>query len=83
MDKFKSAVSNFTATTRNVWANASEFVNASCLAAVSGYSGYQALQHIKDNWYRALLFASVVIALEALTLYLRHFNRPAAPVKKK
>lgn len=83
MDKFKNTVSEFIATTKNIWANASEFVNASCLAAVSGYAGYQALHNLQDNWYKALLFASIVIALEALTLYVRHFNRAPVPAKKK
>lgn len=83
MDKIKSGVSDFVATTKNIWANASEFVNASCLLAVSAYSGYQALQNVHDNWYKALLFASVVIGLEALHLYVRHFNRAPAPKKKK
>lgn len=58
---------------KNVVSNLCEFVDGVCLATVSGYSIYTALKH-SDFWYRVLLFAGLVIALQAFVLLVRHFN---------
>lgn len=60
-------------TTKTVLKNVGEFVDASCLAAVSGFAITEALRH-SGFWYKALLFAGVVIALQAFILLVRHFN---------
>lgn len=72
--------SNWT-TTKIVWSNLCEFVDAACLASVSGFGIYTALQHKHEFWYDALLFAGLVIALQAFVLLVRHFNKPL-PTKK-
>jgi hypothetical protein len=61
-------------TTKTVLKNVSEFVDAACLAAVSGFAIFTALKHLDSNWYKALLFAGVVIALQAFVLLVKHFN---------
>lgn len=64
-------------TTKVVLKNVSEFVDAAALAAVSGYAIYEALQsNHKSFWYKALLIAGVLIALQAFVLLVKHFNKP-------
>lgn len=65
-------LSNVT-TTKTVLKNVSEFVDAACLSAVSGFAVSEGLKHT-GFWYKALLFAGVVIALQAFVLLVRHFN---------
>lgn len=65
LNKFKSAGT----TCRNI----AEFADAVALASVSGYSFHESLHH-RGNWYKALLFASVLIGLQASILLVRHFN---------
>jgi hypothetical protein len=62
---------------KTIWKNFAEFLDASCLLAVSGFSGYTAL-HNSSGWYKALLFASAVIGLQAFVLLVKHFNKAAA-----
>lgn len=59
---------------RNVVKNLCEFVDAACLAGVSGYAITEALKHHGKFWYELLLFAGLVIALQAFVLLVRHFN---------
>lgn len=71
--KIKEVVS----VTKTCWDNAQELVDAACLASVSGYSIYESLQpNHKSGWYRALLIAGIVIALQAAALFVRHLNKP-------
>lgn len=70
------AIQDNIVTTKTVLKNVIEFVDASCLAAVSGFAIFIALKHLQGNWYKALLFAGVVIALQAFILLVRHFNHP-------
>lgn len=59
---------------KTVSKNFAEFLDASCLLAVSGFSGYEAL-HNSGIWYKLLMFASAVIGLQAFVLLVRHFNK--------
>jgi hypothetical protein len=56
--------------TRVVTSNFAEFVDAACLAGVAGFAIYSSL-HKKEFWYRALLFAGLVIALQAFLLLVK------------
>lgn len=71
----KQPIKNHISTTRTVTKNFCEFLDAACLAGVSGFAIYQALDQ-KGFWYKALLFAGLVIALQAFLLLVRHFNHP-------
>lgn len=54
--------------------NVYEFLEASCLAAVSGYAIYKSLD--RSVWYEwVLLFAGIFIVLRAFQLYWRHFSK--------
>lgn len=64
-------------TTKVVAKNVAEFTDAAALTAVSGYSIYEALKH-SSVWYRGLLVAGVLIALQAFVLLVRHFNKPVS-----
>lgn len=62
-------------TAKVIWRNFVELLDASCLTVVSAYAIYEALKH--NQWtYKGLLFAGVVIALQAFVLLIRHFNKP-------
>jgi len=71
-----TAIKDFN-TAKVIWKNFIELMDAVCLTAVSGYSIYEALRHTQ-LWYKALLFAGVVIALQAFVLLVKHFNKPGA-----
>lgn len=79
MEKVKNWLKTNWKTTKTVWSNLTEFVDAVCLGSVSGFSIYTAL-HQKGFWYKLLLFAGLVIALQAFVLLVRHFNK--TPAKK-
>lgn len=80
----KENIEYYGKTTKTVSKNVAEFADAAALAAVSGYSVYEALQPSnKSFWYRALLVAGVLIALQAFVLLVRHFNRPVVEISKK
>lgn len=67
---------NWSATTV-VAKNLAEFVDAACLAIVSGFAIYQAhfnKLHMGRFYGYVLLFAGLVIALQAFVLLVRHFN---------
>ncbi len=64
---------NWTAT-KVIARNFGEFIDAVALTSVSGYAVYQGVNHT-DVWYRALLLAGVLIALQAFGLLVRHFNK--------
>jgi hypothetical protein len=53
--------------------NIADFADAAAVAAVSIYSLNASLHH-KGGWYKLLLVASVLIALQAFWLFVRHFN---------
>lgn len=76
MNNIKSfASSNYTAAVVIV-KNVFELADAVALTAVSGYAIYQALANLhKSFWYYGLLFAGVLIALQAFVLLVRHFNK--------
>lgn len=67
---------NYT-TGRLIAKNVAEFVDAACLSTVSGFAIYQAhFNHqLKQLWADALLFAGLVIALQAFVLLVRSFNK--------
>ena len=69
----KKAADNITAI-KTVSKNVFEFADATALSAVSGFSIYQSLHHT-SVWYKALLVAGVLIALQAAILLVRHFNK--------
>lgn len=77
--KYKVAdkVSTHIDTLRTVSKNVAEFVDATCLAVVSGFAIYQARynRNLKSLWASVLLFAGLVIALQAFVLLVRHFNK--------
>jgi ABC-type transport system involved in cytochrome c biogenesis permease subunit len=75
----KTKANEVTSITKTCWSNAQELVDAACLGAVSGYSIYESLQKgHTSGWYKALLVAGIVIALQALSLFVRHLNKPVA-----
>lgn len=72
----QSASKNWTAT-KTVCTNVAEFVDAACLATVSGFAIYQAhwgKLGLSKVWADVLLFAGLVIALQAALLLVKHFN---------
>lgn len=74
MSNVKDKIKQDVATTKTVVKNVAEFVDAVALTAVSVYSIFEGLHH-KTFWYRALLVAGVLIALQAFVLLVRHFNK--------
>lgn len=81
--KIKDNLDYYGSSIKTVTKNVCEFADAAALAGVSGYSIYEALQPAhKTFWYRALLVAGVLIALQAFVLLVKHFNRPALVTKK-
>lgn len=74
MYQLKTAIKTNATATKNVVKNLCEFVDAACLAGVSGFSITEALKHKGVFWYEVLLFAGLVIALQAFVLLVRHFN---------
>jgi len=71
----KTTVKQNWSATKVVTKNVSEFVDAACLAIVSGFAIYQArYSDLKKLWADILLFAGLVIALQAFVLLVRHFN---------
>lgn len=72
--QLQSAIKQNAAAIRNVVKNLCEFVDAACLAGVSGYSIIEALKHKGEFRYEVLLFAGLVIALQAFVLLVKHFN---------
>jgi len=81
--KIKDNLDYYGSTIKTVSKNVAEFCDAAALSAVSGYSIYEALQPAhKSFWYKALLVAGVLIALQAFVLLVKHFNKPT-PVTKK
>jgi hypothetical protein len=73
--KVKDNLNNYGTTIKTVCKNVAEFADGLALAAVSGYAIYEALKHT-SYWYKALLVAGVLIALQAFVLLVRHFNKP-------
>lgn len=74
---FKQQISTNIKTTKVVWNNATEFIDAACLAGVSAYAIYESLQqNHKSFWYRTLLLAGCLIAIQAFVLLVKHFNKP-------
>lgn len=73
----KNNLLSYSVTARTVTKNVCEFLDALALTAVSGYSIYEALQpNHKSFWYKGLLIAGVLIALQAFVLLVKHFNKP-------
>jgi hypothetical protein len=68
------AVKDWSAT-KTIVKNFTEFLDASCLMAVSTYAVYESLHHRREWVYEALLFAGLVIGLQAFVLLVRHFNK--------
>ena len=64
--------------TKTVFHNLVEFTDAACLGITSGFAIYQARTNtgLKHLWANVLLFAGLVIALQAFVLLVRHFNKP-------
>lgn len=75
MQKIKNWFIRNWKTTKIVVTNALEFLDAACLAGVSGFAIYSALTK-HTIWYKVLLFAGCVIALQAFVLLVKHFNKP-------
>lgn len=75
LDTTKQSVKQNWSATKLVTKNVAEFVDAACLAIVSGFAIYQARYgDLKKAWADVLLFAGLVIALQAFVLLVRHFN---------
>jgi hypothetical protein len=74
MQKTKEALVKDWSSLKTITKNVFEFTDGICLASVSGFSIYEALNH-RSMWYKALLFAGLVIALQAFVLLVRHFNK--------
>lgn len=76
--------------TKVVCRNLADFIVASCLLAVSAYSGNAAYQRRTEFWFKMLLFASLTIGSIAAGLFLKHFKggtnapnfHPSVPVPK-
>jgi hypothetical protein len=63
-------------TAKTVTKNVIEFYDALCLAGVSGFAIWQALDKYRGSfWYKLLLLAGVTIALQAFILLVRSFNK--------
>lgn len=79
--KIKETVKSNVYTTKVIVHNAVEFLDAACLGIVSGFAIYQALhdKSLHQIWAKVLLFAGLVIALQAALLFIRHLNNPKAP----
>lgn len=79
MQNLKTLIkSNWSAATIVV-KNLAEFVDAACLATVSGFAIYQVhfnKVHMSRFYGYVLLFAGFVIALQAFVLLVKHFNQP-------
>ena len=72
--KSSEAVKRNWKTTKVVVKNLVELVDAVALAAVAGFAIYSSLGETA-NWYKALLGAGVLIAVQATLLLVRHFNK--------
>lgn len=75
--KVKESVKSNVNTTRVVVKNFVEFLDAACLTIVAAFTLYQARTNgdLKTVYSWILTFASVVIALQAFVLLVRHFNK--------
>lgn len=73
----KSVVSDNWTNTKIVAKNAFEFVDAACLGIVSGFAIYQGYNNdtLPRLWAKVLIFAGVLIAVQAFVLLVRHFNK--------
>lgn len=78
MDKLKQWFVKNWKTTQVVVKNVVELVNAIALAGVAGFSIHQSLNE-QSVWYRVLLFAGVLIAVQASALFIKSLNKK--PVK--
>jgi uncharacterized membrane protein YraQ (UPF0718 family) len=78
MKYIEGKVTNSVVTVQTVWKNFVEFLDGACLAVVSGFAIYESLTNhgFKKIWAYGLLFAGVVIALQATVLLAKHFNKP-------
>lgn len=65
-------------TVKTVWHNFLELLDAICLTAVSSYAIYESVRHATQLWYKALMVAGLMIALQAFVLLLRHLNKNVA-----
>lgn len=79
MEKVKQNVSKNWKTTQVVSKNVVELVNAAALAAVAGFAIHQSL-HEQSVAYKTLLFAGVLIAVQAAYLFVKSLNKQ--PAKK-
>lgn len=78
MEKVKQWFVRNWKTTQLISKNVVELVNAAALAGVAGYAIHQSFNETA-GWYRVLLFAGVLIALESALLFVRSLNK--RPVK--
>lgn len=79
MENAKKTVTANIGSIKTVATNLAEFVDAACLAIVSGFAIYQAhfgKLGLTKLWSDVLLFAGLVIALQAFILLVKHFNHP-------
>lgn len=79
MDKVKQTIKRNWKTTQLVAKNVLELTDAAALAGVAGFAIYKSLGETAIA-YRVLLFAGVLIALQAALLLVRSLNKQ--PVKK-
>ena len=70
----KGAVAKDLPIAKRVIKNLSELVDAACIAGVTGFGIYEALKHNGNHWYELLLFAGLLVALQAFVLLVRFFN---------
>jgi len=70
----KKSVQKHWSTTKVVTKNVVDLANATALVGVAGFAIYESI-HERGVWYRVLLLAGVLIAVEGAHLLLKHFNQ--------
>lgn len=78
IDNAKSTVKQNLETTKTVWNNFVELLEAACLGGVSGFAIYYELHRDRNFWDQVLLFAGLLIALRAFTLFVKALNKKNA-----
>lgn len=79
--KIKDNITRNWKTTKIVGRNLLEFTDAICLTAISGYAITEAFAQRNEFWYQLLLFAGLVVAIQAFLLLVKNFNKQPAKVK--
>ena len=76
MSKIKDKVKTNVDTTKTIVTNLGEFLDAVSFTVVALFTVFTAFDHRDEsNWYKALLFAGLVVSFQAFRLLVRHFNK--------